>query len=174
VQGAPELDAGLQVGSQQRGAEEQNPLPRPAGHAACDAAQHTAGLLVARVQLFIHQCSSNAPTAEGSKKVKLTESKTRLPPRPHALLLLTHPASGWVTPVLQVTATNTLGWDKKGKKHPCTTLPSYKEVTLVKLLGEIQFVYHVCSHNKTVLIGSFVLSFLPFSAYSFFTVHMKK
>jgi len=30
---APELDAGVQVGSHQRGAEGQNPLSRPAGHA---------------------------------------------------------------------------------------------------------------------------------------------
>jgi len=33
---APELAAGLQVGSHQSGAEGQNPLPRPAGHAAFD------------------------------------------------------------------------------------------------------------------------------------------
>jgi len=33
---APELDAGLQVGSHQSRAEGQNPLPQPAGHAAID------------------------------------------------------------------------------------------------------------------------------------------
>ena len=57
---APELDAGLQVGSHQCGAEGQNHLPRPAGHAAFDAAQDMVGLLgcerrlLACVQLFIH------------------------------------------------------------------------------------------------------------------------
>jgi len=61
VLGAPELDAGLQVGSHQSRAEGQNPLPRPAGHASLDAAQDTAGLLgcectlVAHVKFFIHQ-----------------------------------------------------------------------------------------------------------------------
>ena len=59
--GAPELDAGLQVGSHQSGAEGQNHLPEPTGHASLDAAQDTVGLLgcertlVAHVQLFIHQ-----------------------------------------------------------------------------------------------------------------------
>jgi len=49
------------VGSHQSGAEGQNPLPPPAGHAAFDAAQGTVGLLgcedtlVAHVQLFINQ-----------------------------------------------------------------------------------------------------------------------
>ncbi|KAK4810205.1 hypothetical protein QYF61_011799 [Mycteria americana] len=58
---APELDAVLQVGSHQSRVEGQNPLPRPAGHAAVDAAQDTVGLLGceralwAHVQLFIHQ-----------------------------------------------------------------------------------------------------------------------
>ena len=42
---APELDAGLPVGSHQSGAEGQNPLPCPAAHAARDAAQGTVGLL---------------------------------------------------------------------------------------------------------------------------------
>ncbi|KAM9644853.1 uncharacterized protein ACIBXB_013062 [Morphnus guianensis] len=57
----PELEAALQVGSHQSGAEGQNPLPRPAGHTALDAAQGTAGILgcehtlPAHVQLFIHQ-----------------------------------------------------------------------------------------------------------------------
>jgi len=41
---APELDAGLQVGSPQSGAEGQNPLPRPAGHAVLGAAQGTVGV----------------------------------------------------------------------------------------------------------------------------------
>ncbi|KAK4821151.1 hypothetical protein QYF61_014246 [Mycteria americana] len=58
---APELDAVLQVGSHQGRAERQNHLPRPAGHAAFDAAQDMAGLLgcertlLAHVQLFVHQ-----------------------------------------------------------------------------------------------------------------------
>ncbi|KAK4829553.1 hypothetical protein QYF61_005222 [Mycteria americana] len=57
----PGLDAALQVGSQQSGAEGQNHLPPPAGHAAFDAAQDTVGLLGCKhtlsvhVQLFIHQ-----------------------------------------------------------------------------------------------------------------------
>ncbi|KAK4818015.1 hypothetical protein QYF61_004128 [Mycteria americana] len=57
----PELDAVLQVGSHQSRAEGQNHLPRPAGHAAFDAAQGTVGFLgcqctlLAHVQLFIHQ-----------------------------------------------------------------------------------------------------------------------
>jgi len=61
VLGSPELDTGLQVGSQQSGVEGQNPLSQPAGHAALDAAQDTVGLLgcertlMAHVQLFIHQ-----------------------------------------------------------------------------------------------------------------------
>jgi len=42
---APELDAGLQVGSHESGVEGQNHLPRPAGHADFDAAQNTVGLL---------------------------------------------------------------------------------------------------------------------------------
>jgi len=42
---APEPDAGLQGGSHQGGAEGQNPLPCPAGHAAVDAAQFMVGLL---------------------------------------------------------------------------------------------------------------------------------
>jgi len=36
---APELDAGLQVESHGSRLEEQNHLPQPASHAACDAAQ---------------------------------------------------------------------------------------------------------------------------------------
>ncbi|KAK4822221.1 hypothetical protein QYF61_011862, partial [Mycteria americana] len=58
---APELDAVLQVGSHQSGVEGQNHLPRPAGHAAFDAAQDMVGFLgcehtlQAHVQLFIHQ-----------------------------------------------------------------------------------------------------------------------
>ena len=42
---APEVDTGLQVRSQQSGAEWQNPLHRPAGHAAFDAAQYMVGFL---------------------------------------------------------------------------------------------------------------------------------
>jgi len=58
---APELDAGLQVGSCHSGAEGQNHLLRAAGHTAFDAAQDTVGLLgcertlLAHVQLFIDQ-----------------------------------------------------------------------------------------------------------------------
>jgi len=51
--GAPELDAGLQVGSHQGGAEGQNPLPQSAGHTSLDAAQDTVGTLVAHVLYFI-------------------------------------------------------------------------------------------------------------------------
>ncbi|KAK4828585.1 hypothetical protein QYF61_027675 [Mycteria americana] len=57
----PELDTVLQVGSHQSGVEGQNPLPRPAGHASCDAAQDMVGLLgckrtlSAHVRLLIHQ-----------------------------------------------------------------------------------------------------------------------
>jgi len=49
------------MGSHQTGAEGQNPLPRPAGHAAFDAAQDTVGLLgcegalVGHVELLINQ-----------------------------------------------------------------------------------------------------------------------
>jgi len=49
------------VGSHQSGAEGQNPLPRPAGHAAGDAAQGTVGLLgcehtlLGRVELLMNQ-----------------------------------------------------------------------------------------------------------------------
>ncbi|KAK4828837.1 hypothetical protein QYF61_000894 [Mycteria americana] len=58
----PELDAVLQVGSHQSRVEGQNHLPRPAGHAAFDAAQDMVGLLgcertlSAHVQLFVHLC----------------------------------------------------------------------------------------------------------------------
>ena len=54
-------------GSYQSGAEWQNPLPCPAGHAAFDAAQDMVGLLgckhtfVAHVQLFTHQISVLSP-----------------------------------------------------------------------------------------------------------------
>jgi len=59
--GAPELDAGLQVGSQESRVKGQNPLRRPAGRAALDAAQDTVGFLgcrctlLAHVELLIHQ-----------------------------------------------------------------------------------------------------------------------
>ena len=43
--GTPELDAGLQVGSDESGVKGQNPLPRPAAHAALDAAQDTLSFL---------------------------------------------------------------------------------------------------------------------------------
>ncbi|KAK4811179.1 hypothetical protein QYF61_019810 [Mycteria americana] len=58
--GAPELDAVLQVGSQESGVEGENHLPRPAGHASFDTAQDTIGFLgcertlLAHVQFFIH------------------------------------------------------------------------------------------------------------------------
>jgi len=60
--GAPELDTGLQVGSDESGVKGQNPLPRPAGHAALDAAQGRGGFLGCRctlpahVELLVHQC----------------------------------------------------------------------------------------------------------------------
>jgi len=58
---APELDAGLQVGSHESGVKGQNHLPRPAGHASSDAAQNAVGLLgcertlLGHVQLFVSQ-----------------------------------------------------------------------------------------------------------------------
>ncbi|KAK4815138.1 hypothetical protein QYF61_017579 [Mycteria americana] len=58
---APELDAVPQEKSHQSRAEGQDHLPRPAGHAAFDAAQGTVGLLGCKhtlpphVQFFIHQ-----------------------------------------------------------------------------------------------------------------------
>ena len=61
VLGAPEVDAGLQVRSHLSRLEGQNLLPRPAGHAAFDAAQETAihlhceRTLSAHVQLVVHQ-----------------------------------------------------------------------------------------------------------------------
>jgi len=51
---APELDTGLQVGSHQSRAEEQNHLPLPAGHAFLDAAQDTVGLLGCKCTLRGH------------------------------------------------------------------------------------------------------------------------
>jgi len=61
MQGAPELNAVLQVGSHESGVKGQNHLPRPAGHASLDAAQDTVGFrgckrtLSAHVELLIHQ-----------------------------------------------------------------------------------------------------------------------
>jgi len=61
VLGSPELHAGLQVRSHQRGAEGQNPLTCPAGHTSLDAAHDIVGLLgcectlVAHSKLFIYQ-----------------------------------------------------------------------------------------------------------------------
>jgi len=43
---APELDAGLQVGSYQSGVEGQNHIPHPAGHDSLDAAQDMVGFLI--------------------------------------------------------------------------------------------------------------------------------
>jgi len=45
MSGAPELDAGLQIGSHESGVKGQNHLPQPAGHASLDAAQDTVGPL---------------------------------------------------------------------------------------------------------------------------------
>jgi len=65
---APELDTGLLGGCYQSGAEGQNPLPRPAGHTAGDAAQDMVGLLgcehtlSAHVQLFIYQYPQALPS----------------------------------------------------------------------------------------------------------------
>ena len=50
--GAPELDAGLQVGSHQSSVEGQNPLPRPAGHTPFDTAWDMAVLLFFMVDLI--------------------------------------------------------------------------------------------------------------------------
>jgi len=52
--GAPELDAGLQVGSDESRIKGQNPLPRPAAHAALDAAQDTVGFLGCQRTLPAH------------------------------------------------------------------------------------------------------------------------
>ena len=52
--GAPELDAGLRVGSDESGVKGQNPLPRPAGLAALDAAQGTVGFLGCQRTLPAH------------------------------------------------------------------------------------------------------------------------
>jgi len=58
---APELDAGLKVGSYKSRVEWQNHLHRPSGHAGCDAAQDTVGLpgcehtLPGRVGLLLNQ-----------------------------------------------------------------------------------------------------------------------
>ena len=43
--GAPELDAGLQAGSDESAVKGQNPLPGPAGHAALDTAQGAGGFV---------------------------------------------------------------------------------------------------------------------------------
>jgi len=52
--GAPELDTGLQVGSDESRVKGQNPLPHPAGHAALDAAQDTGGFLGCKRTLPVH------------------------------------------------------------------------------------------------------------------------
>ena len=55
------MDAVLQVGSHESRAEEQDQLPRPAGHASFDAVQDTVGFLgckgtmLAHAQLSMHQ-----------------------------------------------------------------------------------------------------------------------
>ena len=52
-----ELDAVLQVVSQQCGVEGQNHFPHPAGHTAFDAAQDTVGLLGCKCTLSGWACS---------------------------------------------------------------------------------------------------------------------
>jgi len=52
--GAPELDAGLQVGSHESRVKGQNHLPQPAAHASLDAAQDTVGLLGCKHTLPAH------------------------------------------------------------------------------------------------------------------------
>ena len=52
VQGTPELDAALQVGSHQSRAEGQNPLP--AVHTGLDAAQDSIGFLGSKHTLLVH------------------------------------------------------------------------------------------------------------------------
>ena len=52
--GAPDLDAGLQVVSHESGVKGQNLLPRPAGHAALDAAQGMVGFLGCKRTLLAH------------------------------------------------------------------------------------------------------------------------
>jgi len=52
--GAPEVDAGLQVGSHKSGVKGQNPLPQPAGHASVDAAQDTVCFLGCKCTLPAH------------------------------------------------------------------------------------------------------------------------
>jgi len=60
---APELDAGLQLGSHRSRVEGQNHLPQPAAHTSLDAAQDTVGLLgfertlPGHVQLFFDKYS---------------------------------------------------------------------------------------------------------------------
>jgi len=51
---APELDAGLQVGSHQSGGEGQDHLSCPAGHAAFDAVQDMVGFLGCKCTLTDH------------------------------------------------------------------------------------------------------------------------
>jgi len=57
------MDAGLQVGSQQSGAEGQNPLLCPAGHTAGDAAQSTVAFWAASAhcQVVLNFSSTNTP-----------------------------------------------------------------------------------------------------------------
>jgi len=50
----PELNAVLQVGSHQSGAEGQNHFPRPAGYSSLDAAQDMVGLLCCEHALVAH------------------------------------------------------------------------------------------------------------------------
>jgi len=76
---APELDARLQVGSHQSGTEGQNPLPRPAGHAAFDAAQDTVGLLAvsAYCQLMGSFSSISTPKSSLAGLLSISSSPSR-------------------------------------------------------------------------------------------------
>jgi len=68
---APELDAGLQVGSHQSGVEGQNPLPQPAGHTSLDAVRDMAGLLdcentlLGPVELLVNYQQAPSPSPQG-------------------------------------------------------------------------------------------------------------
>lgn len=53
VRKAPGLDAVLQIGSHKGRADGDNPLPLPAGHVSCDAAQDTVGPSVLSTQLSV-------------------------------------------------------------------------------------------------------------------------
>jgi len=54
VQGAPELDTGLQMGSHQSRVERKNHLPCPAGYVVFDATQDTVDFLGCKCTLLGH------------------------------------------------------------------------------------------------------------------------